>query len=142
MAWWIWVIFGFVLLALEMASTTLHVGFFAAGAFLVALLIGVGWSPELWQELLVFTAFSLVALFFIRPPLARRLKLHETKVVDSMIGEQATAIDDIGVQGLGKAEMRGSPWNAQNIGSTPLVRGQRARVERVEGLVIHIKAQS
>jgi len=140
MAWWIWVVIGIVLLAVELASTTMHVGFFAAGALFVGLLIGVGWDPELWQELLMFTAFSLVSLFFIRPIIARKLRLHETKVVDTFIGEQATAMDDIDVHGLGKAEMRGSTWNAQNVGTTRLVRGQRARVERVEGLVIHIKA--
>lgn len=141
MAWWIWVVIGIVLLAVELASTTMHVGFFAAGALFVGLLIGVGWDPELWQELLMFTAFSLVSLFFIRPIIARKLRLHETKVVDTFIGEQATAMDDIDVHGLGKAEMRGSTWNAQNVGTTRLARGQRARVERVEGLVIHIKAQ-
>ena len=139
MDWWIWVVIGIVLLAVELMSTTLHVGFFAAGAFFVGLLKGFGWNPPLWQELLLFTVFSLVALFFIRPVISRKLRLHESKVVDTMIGEQATAMDDIDVQATGKAEMRGSTWNAQNIGTTKLSRGQRARVERVEGLVIYIK---
>ncbi len=141
MPWWIWVLLGFLLLAIELASTTLHVGFFGAGAFFVALLIGLGWNPDLWQELLVFTTFSLIALFFIRPVVMKKLRLNETKTVDTFIGEQATAMDDIAANGLGKAEMRGSTWNAQNVGTTPLARGQRARVERVEGLLIHIKAQ-
>lgn len=141
MVWWIWVLVGFFLLAIEMASTTLHVGFFGAGAFFVGLLVGLGWDGLLWQQLIVFTAFSLVALFFIRPPLMRRLKLNETKVVDTMIGEQAVAIDEIAVQAIGKAEMRGSPWNAQNIGPTPLTRGQRCTVEHVEGLLLHIRGK-
>jgi membrane protein implicated in regulation of membrane protease activity len=142
MEWWIWVLLGFLLLFVEMASTTMHVGFFAAGAFLVGLLVGVGWGAPLWQQLLVFTTFSLIALFFIRPPLMRRLRFNETKAVDTMVGENATTLSDIDVDGHGKAEMRGSTWNARNVGSTPLSRGQRVTVERVEGLVLHIKAQS
>jgi membrane protein implicated in regulation of membrane protease activity len=139
MEWWIWVLLGFVLLAIEMMSTTAHVGFFAAGAFLVGAMVGFGWTGPLWQQLLVFTVFSLVALFFIRPIVMKKLRLYETKVVDTMIGEQATVMEDIAPQGRGKAEMRGSAWNAENIGSTPLARGQRARVERVEGLMLYIK---
>jgi membrane protein implicated in regulation of membrane protease activity len=49
-------------------------------------------------------------------------------------------MDDLPPAGLGKAEMRGSTWNARNIGETLLSRGQRATVERVEGLVIFIRA--
>ncbi len=141
MSWWIWVLIGFVLLAIEMASTTLHVGFFGAGAFFVGLLVGLGWNGPLWQQLIVFTAFSLIALFFIRPPLMRRLKLNETKVVDTMIGEQAIAMDEIGAGAIGKAEMRGSTWNARNVGPGPVSRGQRCAVEQVEGLLLHIRAQ-
>jgi membrane protein implicated in regulation of membrane protease activity len=68
------------------------------------------------------------------------LKLSVTKVVDTMIGEQAVMMEDVAPAGLGKAEMRGSTWNARNIGETLLSRGQRATVERVEGLVLHIRA--
>jgi hypothetical protein len=141
MFWWHWVLIGFALLAIELASTTLHVGFFGLGALFVGLLVGLGWNGPLWAQLLVFTGFSLVALFFIRPPLMRRLKLNEPRVVDTLVGEQATAMDDIAVQSVGKAEMRGSTWNAQNVGNSPLTKGQRCTVESVEGLVIRVRAQ-
>ena len=140
MLWWHWVLIGFALLAIELASTTLHVAFFGGGALFVGLLVGLGWNGPLWAQLLVFTGFSLVALFFIRPPLMRRLKLNEPRVVDTLIGEQAIAMDDIAVQSIGKAEMRGSTWNAQNVGLHPLTKGQRCTVESVEGLVIRVKA--
>src|SRR5438552_10913505 len=139
MLWWHWVLLGFLLLGVELLSTTLHLGFFGGGALFVGLLVGLGWNGPLWAQLLVFTGFSLVALFLIRPPLMRRLKLNESKVVDTLIGEQATAMDDIATGGIGKAEMRGSTWNAQNVGTGPLSKGQRCIVESVEGLVIRVK---
>lgn len=140
MTWWMWVLLGFLLLGIEMASTTMHVGFFGAGALFVALLVGLGWNGPLWGQLLVFTAFSLVALFLIRPPLMRVLKLNEPRVVDTLVGEQALAIEDIPAQAIGKAEMRGSTWSAQNVGSNTVTKGQRCTVESVEGLLIRIKA--
>lgn len=140
MAWWIWVLIGFALLGLEFVATTFHIGFFAAGAFSVALLALLGWDGPLWQELLVFTVVSLAAVFVFRPIIVRKLKLNPSRPVDELIGEQAVAIDEIGVLGRGKAELRGSTWSAQNVGESPITRGQRCTVERVEGLVLHIKA--
>ena len=140
MAWWIWVLIGIALLGLEFVSTTLHVSFFAAGAFLVALLYAFGWTAPLWQQLVVFTASSLIAFFFIRPIVVKKLRLSEDKVVDSLIGEHATAMDEIAVQARGRAELRGSTWTAQNVGDSPLTKGQRCTVERVEGLLLHVRA--
>ena len=142
MTWWFWVLIALLLLSIEFFSTTMHVGFFAVGALFVALLQAFPLGLPLWAQLAIFTAVSLIALFFIRPVLMRKLRLNETKVVDSLVGEQATAMDDIGISGLGKAEMRGSTWSARNIGPAPVARGERCVVERVEGLVLHIRAAS
>lgn len=140
MAWWIWFLVGIALLALEFVASTLHSAFFAAGAFLVSLLVAIGVGGPLWAQLLTFTLFSLVTLFFIRPAVVAKLKLNETKVVDSLVGETATAVDEIPASSVGKAEMRGSTWSAQNIGQTTLARGQRCTVERVEGLMLYVRA--
>jgi len=140
MSWWIWVLAGFALLAIEMASTTLHVGFFGLGALVEGLVVGLGFGGPLWGQILTFTVVSLVALFFIRPLVMKKMRLTETRVVDSLIGETAKAIDAIDPASIGKAEMRGSTWNAMNIGTSALQPGQRARVERVDGLTIHIRA--
>ncbi|HYS54710.1 MAG TPA: NfeD family protein [Thermoanaerobaculia bacterium] len=140
MDWWIWTLIGFFFLALEFVSTTMHSAFFAAGAFLVALLVGMHAGGPLWAQLLTFTLFSMITLLILRPIVVKKLKLSVTKVVDTMVGEQAILIDDLAPAALGKAEMRGSTWNARNIGETTLTRGQRATVERVEGLVLHVRA--
>jgi inner membrane protein len=140
MSWWIWVLIGFGILALEMTAATMHIGFFAVGAFVVALLVALGVDLPLWAQLLTFTVVSLVAFFFVRPVLVRKLKLDQKKVVDSLVGEQALALEDIGVGGHGRAEMRGTTWSARNIGETGLIRGQRCTVAAVDELVIHLRA--
>jgi membrane protein implicated in regulation of membrane protease activity len=140
MVWWIWVLIAFAILALELTTATMHVGFFAVGALVVALLVAFSTDLPLWMQLLVFTVVSLIAFFFLRPVLVRKMKLDQKRVVDTLIGEQAVALEDIGVGGNGRAEMRGTTWSARNIGETALIRGQRCTVAGVDELVIHLRA--
>ena len=140
MSWWIWVLIGFAILALELTSATLHVGFFAVGAFVCAILVGAGLDLPLWAQILIFTGTSVFAFLFLRPIAVRKLKLDQKKVVDSLVGEQATAMEEIGPQTVGKAEMRGTTWSARNVGETLLIKGQRCVVTHVEGLVLHVRA--
>lgn len=140
MTWWIWVLIGLALLAVEFASTTLHLGLFAVGAFVVALLHVFGLDLPLWSELLIFTGVSLFALLFLRPYLLRKLKLNVPVKMDTLVGEPAFALEELAPASMGKAEMRGTTWTARNVGETVLARGQRCVVANVEGLVLHIRA--
>jgi hypothetical protein len=72
--------------------------------------------------------FSILAFLFVRPILVRKLKLDFKPQVDTMIGETATPLEDIGPAQIGKAEMRGTSWTARNVGETSLTRGQRCVV--------------
>jgi inner membrane protein len=140
MEWWIWALAGLLLLGIEFASVSMHLGLFAIGAFVVAILVALGVDLPLWGELLIFTGISVLALIFIRPIIIRKLKLHEPNVVDSLVGEEALALEDMGVGARGRAEMRGATWSALNVGETVLIKGQRCVVTAVEGLVIQIRA--
>ena len=140
MAWWVWVLAAFLLLTIEFFATTAHIGFFAIGAFLVAILVGAGVPMPLWGQLLTFAISSVVLLIFVRPWVVRKLGFNVTKVVDTLVGEQATVLADLPVSAEGKAEMRGSTWTARNVGETPLTKGQRCVVEQVVGLTIHVRA--
>lgn len=140
MSWWIWVLIGFALLALELTSATLHIGFFAIGALVVGILVALGIEMPMWVQFATFTAVSVLSFFFLRPIAVRKLKLDQKKVVDSLVGEQATATGEIAPQGFGRAEMRGTTWSVRNVGETVLNQGQRCAVVEVEGLVLHVRA--
>ena len=142
MAWGIWVLAGFLLLIIEFFTTTAHVGFFAVGAFLVAILVSLDAGGPLWFQLIFFATSSVVLLIFVRPIIVRKLGLNKTPVVDSMSGAHAFALQDMGVESDGRAEMRGTTWSARNIGETPLARGQKCVVDRVVGLTLYVRAAS
>jgi membrane protein implicated in regulation of membrane protease activity len=142
MAWWVWVLAAFLLLIIEFFTTTAHVGFFAVGAFLVAILVGLSVGGPLWFQLIFFATSSVVLLIFVRPIVVRKLGLNKTPVVDSMSGQHAIALEDMAAESDGRAEMRGTTWSARNVGDTPLVRGQKCVVDRVVGLTLYVRATS
>jgi hypothetical protein len=60
--------------------------------------------------------------------------------MDTLEGELAIPMDDLAPGAVGKAELRGTSWTAQNADDRPLAKGQRCRVVRVEGLTLFIRA--
>jgi len=141
MIWWIWVLAGFVLLALELLTAGIHLGLFGASAIVVGLLVLAGVGGPLWVQFLLFSILSVVLLVVVRPPLMRKLRASETsKKVDSLVGEIAVVSASIEPHALGRAELRGSSWSARNMGDDAVPAGQRCKVEAVEGLTLLIRA--
>jgi membrane protein implicated in regulation of membrane protease activity len=142
MAWWVWVLAAFLLLIIEFFTTTAHVGFFAVGAFLVAILVSLDAGGPLWFQLVLFATSSVVLLVFVRPIIVKRLGLNKTPPVDQIAGEHAIALEAMDAESDGRAEMRGTTWSARNVGATAIARGQKCIVERVVGLTLHVRAAS
>ncbi len=142
MSWWIWVLGGLVLLMAEMLTPGgFFVFFFGLGAILVGAAKAAGWPGPAWAEWLVFTVLSVAALVFFREPLMRRFKLKDGKPVDRLEGETALVTEDVAPGGVGKAEMRGASWTARSSATVALARGQRCKVERVEGLTLWLRPE-
>lgn len=139
MAWWIWAIFGVLLVFIEAATPGgFYAAFFAVSAFLIAALVGLGLGGPLWWQWLLFSVLSVVSLLVFRRRLLTALggQRNLPYEVDSLVGELAFLHDDLSPGAFGKAELHGSIWNVQNGGSFPLTKGQRCRVQRVEGLTL------
>jgi hypothetical protein len=93
--------------------------------------------------MLLFSGLAILSLLVFRGPLLAALqKRHKNlPAVDTLAGESAIPREDLAVSGTGKAELRGTTWTAHNAGPTPLTKGQRCKVERIEGLTIWISAE-
>lgn len=143
MLWWIWLLAGLILVLLELLTPGgFYILFFGIGALVVGALAGFKLAGPPWMEWLLFSVLSLLALALLRGPLLARwgAKVDEREV-DSLVGETALALEDIAVDGIGKVELRGAAWNARNAGGGPVNRGQRCRVEQVEGLTLRVRGQ-
>lgn len=144
MTWWLWVLLGLILLGIEIFTPGgFYMLFFGLAALLVGALVGLDIVQADWLQWLLFSGLSIVSLLIFRGPLRRMMHLNEspTMAVDTMIGELALVLEDLAPGMLGKAEFRGSTWNARNASETHLTKGQRSRVERVEGLTLWLKPE-
>jgi membrane protein implicated in regulation of membrane protease activity len=140
MSWWLWVLFGIGLLVVEMATPGgLFALFFGVGALLTAVLAATG-AGEIWQWI-AFTAVSVVLLLTLRRSLQDRLFTRAAPPMDRIVGEEATLLDDLPAGGEVKAELRGVPWSARAVSGLALPKGQRCRVERIDGLTLWVRGE-
>jgi inner membrane protein len=139
MEWWVWLLLGLVLFLGEVVTPGgFYMIFFGVGALVVGVLAGFDLAGPLWFQWILFSVVSIVALWLFRERLVEMTRPQNQKEVDSLVGETAVVLEEIPPGAIGKAELRGTPWSARNIGGRPLVKGERSKVERVEGLMLWV----
>jgi membrane protein implicated in regulation of membrane protease activity len=139
MEWWTWVVLGIVLLVGEMlVPGGLFMLFFGLGAIIVGILVALGAGGPDWMQWFLFSGASIAMLLLLRQRILAKMASGHQQVVDSMVGETAFPLEAIAAGATGKAELRGSSWSAHNNSKTTVQKGQRCRVERVDGLMLHI----
>jgi membrane protein implicated in regulation of membrane protease activity len=142
MTWWIWILVGLALLAVEVAIPGgIIMLFFGVSAMIVGALVAFGVGGPLWFQALLFSVLSVVSLLTLRGPILRRMNSTDgsADLVDSIAGKQAVALDDIAPMAEGKVELRGTSWTACNVGNRPLPAGQKCIVDRVDGLKLYVR---
>lgn len=139
--WWMWMVLGVVLTAMELLTPGgFFIIFFAIAALVIGVLDLAGVVERAWVEWFLFSLVALVALRLFRRPLLARLQTGTRADVDSLVGEMAIATAHMGTGDYGRVELRGSIWNARNVGGSPLAAGARGRVVAVEGLMLDVVA--
>jgi hypothetical protein len=143
MSWWLWVLFGFGLVACEILTPGgFFFLFFGLGAVAVGVLVWLGLADQGWLQWLLFTVISLAGLIPLRGRLVRWMAGQDTAAsVDTLVGQVAVLLDDLPPGEVGKAELRGAAWTARNDDRNALRRGQRGRVTRVDGLTLWLQAE-
>ena len=141
--WWLWAALGLVLAGMELFTPGgFFVMFFGVGALVTALAVRLTDLDAAWQWLL-FTAVSVLSLLVFRKQLLARVRAstQATAPVDALTSEVAVATEDIEPGAMGQVELRGSGWKAKNVGVHPVAKGQRCHVDRVDGLMLWIRAE-
>jgi membrane protein implicated in regulation of membrane protease activity len=139
MPWWQWVILGVLLLVVEISTPGgFFAVFFGIGALIIAPVAAAGASPTVQWAL--YTAVSVALLASLRNVFARKLAARDHGPIDTIVGEHAVLLEDLAAGGEAKAELRGTPWTARAVDGGALPKGQRCHVERVDGLIIWLRA--
>jgi membrane protein implicated in regulation of membrane protease activity len=144
MIWWLWLFLGLILLGVEvMTPGGFYILFFGLSALVVGALTGFDLVQAEWVQWFLFSLLSIGSLVVFRNPLRRLVHGNASTgdTVDSLVGESALVLDGLAPGQQGKAELRGTVWNAKNTGAVPLSKGQRAKVARIEGLTLWIESE-
>ena len=144
MAWWGWIAVGALLLAAEMG--VVDAGFYLVFLGLSALLVGLlglaGLGGPAWAQWLLFAAIAATSLWLFRARLYSRLQRGASPLREGLDGEVAVAAERIEVGARGRAELHGARWTVENDGPAPIAAGERVRVVRADGLVLHVRREA
>src|SRR5438874_7334462 len=130
MIWWYWMLVGLVLLGGEMVTPGgVYIRLFGLAALVVRTAAGVGLVQAEWLQWLLFSGIAILSLLVFRGPLLAWIKTRDKEMptVDSMVGESALLLEDVGPSDTGKVELHGTTWTAHNAGLVLLKKGQRCK---------------
>ena len=134
----VWLILMIVFIMVETAAVTLVSIWFGVGA--LAALIGALLGAELWLQIVLFFAVSILALASLRPILRKYFvpKLTPTNV-DSVIGATGLVTADIdNVTAQGQVKLGGMEWTARSTSGAPIKKGALILVDKVEGVKVFV----
>ncbi len=143
MPWWGWIVVGAALLGAEtIVDAQFFLVFFGAAALITGALTALGLAGPVWLQWTIFGVLSVVGAATFRRRIYGMIPRSYGEVGQGTVGEFAVARESIAPGGRGQAELRGSVWEARNVGPKPIAAGESARVESVEGLVLHLRGEA
>ena len=132
----IWLALLIVFAITEGVTVALVSIWFMGGA--LAALIAALCGAELWVQVVLFFAVSILLLLCLRP-LSKRL-IKQKKVAtnaDSNIGKEAVVTERIdNLQGSGAVRISGVEWSARSADGSEIEKGAVVRVLRIEGVKV------
>src|SRR4029077_18380570 len=142
MTWWMWLLVGLGLLGFEVLTPGgFFMLFFGLAALVVGALAGSGLTRPIWLQWLLFSLPVVGSLLVFRRRLLAWLQSPEARGVASLVGDVAVLLADLPPGTVGKAELRGATCSVRHDGPETLARGRRCRVDRVDGLTLHVRLE-
>ena len=135
----IWLAALVILLLAEALTLGLTTIWFAGGALiaLIAALVGA----NVWVQLGIFLAVSLLLLIFTRPAALRYMNKSTLKTnVDSLTGEVGVVSERIdNLEATGKVKLNDVLWTARSEDGNVIEEGAVVEISRVEGVKLIVK---
>lgn len=130
----VWMTVGIALLSSEAFTGSFHLLFFGLSALMTAVLASFGLSSVIGQMVL-FALLSLLSVGLLRKRLTQRSVGFESDQENRFHVSL-----DLPPGGEATVQYQGAPWTAVNISDKTLLKGDRARILRTEGIKLIIEA--
>jgi membrane protein implicated in regulation of membrane protease activity len=142
----IWFLIGLVLLVIEFVTPGLIIGFFGAGAWIVAIicLFSAYVHSSINAQLIIFIIASVLSLLLLRKWLKGmfighvKSKQDTTKDLNEFIGERAVVKEKITPKAVGKIELHGTNWIAR--ADEEIAAGTVVEIIAEDNLTLKVKA--
>ena len=123
-----------VLFIAEAVTVNLVTVWFALGA-LAAFIAAVA-GAELWLQIVLFLAVTVITLIFTRPIAKKHINgKHEATNADMVIGKIAVVTEDIdNLAARGAVTCMGKVWTARSLTDEKFTVGDEVTVEKIQGV--------
>jgi membrane protein implicated in regulation of membrane protease activity len=142
MQWWAWIAVGAILLGAELTivNAQFYLVFIGSAALTVGTLSAAGITSAPWLEWVAFAALAAISMVGFRRRVYERLRRNLPVVSRGPAGEHLTVTAALAPGETGRIDFRGTSWTAVNAGSASIPAGGLARIERIDGLTLVLKA--
>ena len=139
MTWWIWMLAGAGLVALELLAGG-ELWLLLAG--LAAVLVGVAALAGVDSVALQLLIFSLLggSVYLVKSRLLPASARPDAGT-PTLVGELGVAVTEIAPGKAGTAELRGTSWTARCAGDRAMTPGTGVRVVWVEGVTLYVEPE-
>jgi membrane protein implicated in regulation of membrane protease activity len=144
MEWWAWIAVGAVLLGSELGfvDAQFYLVFVGASALVVGVLDLAGLLPAVWMQWLLFAILAAFSMVAFRRRIYERMRRKLPNMKQGPVGETVVLPAELPPGETCRLEYCGSSWNAVNGGNSPIAAGQRARIDRVNGLTLVVHGEN
>lgn len=135
----VWLILVVVFVIAEAVTYQLVSVWFAAGS--VGALFASFVTDNLFYQLIVFTAVSVIMLALLRPLVKTKLKATGLKTnTENLIGKEIVITEDVdNTLSSGQGKINGMTWTVRNDSGECIKKGTVAVVDRIEGVKLIVK---
>lgn len=145
MPWWAWIGVGIALAGVELvaADMAFYFVFIGVAAIAVGVLEAAGAELSPAGQWLTFGVLAVAAMVLFRERLYKRLRGGLPGFNNAVAGAGRVSVaDEVPAGAYTRVALRGSQWDAHNVGAAAIPAGGGARVLRVEGNVLQIVADA
>lgn len=138
MEWWAWLAVGAVLLGSELGfvDAQFYLVFVGGSALVVGFLDLAGLLPADWMQWLLFGLLAVFSMVAFRRRIYARMRRKLPDMKQGPVGETVVLPAALPPGETCRLEYGGSSWSAVNGGKFAIAAGQRARIDRVNGLTL------
>ena len=145
MPWWAWIGMGIALVGVELVAADLafYFVFIGVAAIAVGVLEAAGAELPPAGQWLTFAVLAVAAMVLFREKLYKRLRGGLPGFNNAVAGTGHVSVaHEVPAGGHTRVALRGTQWDANNVGATTIPAGSGARVVKVEGNVLQIVAEA